>query len=527
MSRRHQETPASIAPGAPVSRWRRFSRGLARTFLAFLLLLLLASGLLVGAVLWVLMVPSGQEILRKHTVERVSALFPSASLELGHVGMDLSGDILLTDLRLLDSGAGELAGLGSLRIRWNPSELLVGRLHVTSLSLDYPRAALSVSENGDLNLWTALGIEPDEAEPDSPASPWEGLPVDLVLDRFSVSGAAFSFSNGDQVSAVHNLELVASLKGQERNVELRDLALGGRLAIKQSGSTTLDSQLALAGSVLFLDGDLELAALRASLASFTLALDGRISALETAPAMALSLEMEGLDPAEFQGLAGDLGVDGPFGAAFQVTGPMDQIQVDGELDTPSGSLGLNALLDLEARDIAWNARLELNELALHDFVSAISEPSILNGRIVAGGEGTQWPSGLQARATLELEPGMLWGEPLAGLQGSLDLHDGALNLNSLEVDTALASLITDARVVFPQMTTRASFRLAAPDLSRLARFGVEDLRGRGQVRGNLVLNPAGDSLEGSVDGNLDLKGLAYGDIANLAVVKGSFHAGFS
>ena len=468
--------------------------------------------------------PAGNRWLLRQGLEAADLFLPEAELEVGDLDTDVLRNIRIRELRLLATDGDELVAVESLELEWRPIALLRGRLGVKRLVIREPRVALEVGPDGEIDLLTALGLGGDDDDPD--AGPWEGSPIDVVIERAHITGgrvdATLLAAEGDATRwTVDELELATGFELEDRDLAVDRLVVAAQLGHRLGEAEPHWLPLGLAGGAQLVDRpgafplqDLTLEDLRVQLGSAVAGADGAVNGVGGTPELQLELALRDLLPSELTFLTGDLGLAGPFTLEAAAAAPCAALKVLASVTARAGAgavrLGVGANLD--APDPSWRLHARLDALEPHRFVAALPEPVLLQGGLLADGRGVSWPAGLQANLGLALEPGVAWGVDFYGLSAAASVEDGLIHFEPVAFASGLGRGNLTGSFDPGAGILEAGFRLERVPLSELARFGVADLAGSGTAVGRAKLTLAEGGPVATVDGQIEVARAGYGGL---------------
>lgn len=383
------------------------------------------------------------------------------SLEIASLRTDLSSTLRLDGVVLKNEAGRELAACDRVELRYGLGGLLRGAFVVQHASVHGLRADLSLID-GDLDV---VSIWSDPAgsldDPDPLPTPWQGLPITLVLETIEIQAQGLSIRSGEQSFA------------------LQQASLHGGLAFR--GDDIIVDGLVFTAEPVRLLLDL---ALR-DLGGFEPMVDLRLGSL-VVDADRLPLELP---------------VTGIFELSGELQGPLDAPEGTLELVTPGGPLTLAAGLDLRPERPLWSLDLDTVDLALDAFVPGL-QPLQLSGRVQAEGGGLSWPEEVdgQARITLDASVAEPYGE--AHLEGRLALSEGLIVVQELFASTPTGTVSAEGMVDVPAKAAAADIHGLVVLLSDLGRYGVAGLRGEASFAGQGEVDWSGEQVAAVVEGRV-------------------------
>jgi len=473
--------------------------------------------------------PAGNRWLLRRGLEAAGSLLPHARLTVDDLRTDVLRTVSLRGVTLTDEAGHPLIALDALEIRWRPAELLHRRLHLEQVVLRGPDVDLTLDSAGQLDLLYALGLDTPTEEP---SGPWEGLPIDLSVERLRVLEGAVRLTRVDAAGgadrwAADELDLAFGLTLEGRAVRVERVVAAAR--VRRAGQPTAGLPFGLAGSAALTDDgvagspqDLLLDDLRLRLGEAGVGAGGTIAALGGDPRADLRLDLVGLDPATLVPLIPDLGIQGPFSAELALAGPLETLTLDGALHAPpeAGDLRVALTADLVATPHTWALRLELDQVEPQRFAPALPEPFHLHGVVSAEGAGLSWPEDLSGRGGLALESGTAWGIPFGGLSAHLGVEGGRIALQDVAFATALGRGHAQGSIDPSAPALSLGFEVTDVPLADLARFGAEGLRGRATAHGTLALGAGTGGVAVAIDGAVQARAGAWRDQVEAGSLQG-------
>ena len=290
--------------------------------------------------------------------------------------------ITIEDIALSDPDGRPVLEIDEVSADWDLLDIIGGEIEVVRVAVVNPRVGLWLEENGQYSLLSAIAPTSPSSEPPEPEEP-SGEPTPIRVRHFSLSGGAVVTDDPRARGlSVSGLEILAHVDVEgDVVVDLEYLAVGiddpnGRLidlwlpgAVLQAGDAlSAETGLAIASA-----GDLISAELTFQ---STPEQEPIISAhVELAPVTGLLLDSLGFE---------DLQSSIPqwVRGRIDATGPLSEIDISIDLETPGGSVALTATvsdfedirlstasegLDLQAvssmlpeQEVSWDLEIEVN-----------------------------------------------------------------------------------------------------------------------------------------------------------------------
>lgn len=463
-----------------------------RVPLALLALALAGAFVLYG---W-LRTEAGNEFLRLALQREGTNALTEGTLALGGLRTDLATYARLTDLALVDGAGRPVVALAAVEVRWNLRALLSGTVEVTSLVLDRPLVTLHTDEHGTLDVVRVLGLDTPE-DPDG--SPWEGLPLPVVVGGARVVGG--TLIAGDRADPLRVQGLDAELVGRGKGLSVWVDRLGVDATVAGPGLQAAPVHISLAGAA---DGGL-LTVRELAVEAGPARLRGAGSlGLAEGVAGELGLTLDTLELDEVEAHTGDLGLRGEVGLHLRLSGGLPSLDLAGEVTGSAGTLALNGEAALLADPPTWSAAVDVRDLGLQGVLDAVTEPVDADGRLTLNGRGAE------VEAALAFAPATLWGYSFDALTAELGWSGGAGHVRSLEL------ALGDTRVggVGRLGASGATLELVvdSDDLRDLATFGVSGFTGAARLEGPLTVDWSGAFT-------LDLDARVHGvDVSTAGVV---------
>jgi len=455
-------------------RWRRVARGLGLAALGLgglgvLGLVLLATG-------------PGNELLRRGVVRGFGALFPDAALQVQSLHSNLVDGLALRGVVISDAQGQALITADRLAVDWDLSGLLRGRIVLEAVHLDGPDLDLGSGPDGRLRLLQAMGGPP--SPPGTPATAWQGLPVEIVVHALSIQGGDIHWDGG----ALRGLSLDTRGHVGGRTVELADLAGSAHL------DGPIDADVGLTGALALIDGDLSLHELGLRLGHSRLSLSGLVHSIETAPDLDLSLRSPALLPEDLRLLTGAGAPAQALDLKGQVRGPASDLQAALQVQAGAGgSLALRAEADLAQARPAWRLVVQgapVDVQALYP-ASLEQEVSARQLEVQVTGSGLSWPQELACYVQVQAQDAVLWDEAVPSLSARASLADGELLLDEARLVHAAGTVVAGGRIDLAHQGLVLDLDARLPQLAALSGLVGTPLQGSARWRPHLLLGWSG------------------------------------
>lgn len=149
-----------------------------------------------------------------------------------------------------------------------------------------------------------------------------------------------------------------------------------------------------------------------------------------------------LQPLSFTALGAyfpSLPLTGEVTGGVSARGPLANLAVEVDLETPAGPLAMNARLD--ARDIgrSYQAETEVRDFHLSRIAPRLPEPTIVTGGVFVGGRGLQ-PDSIAADVRVRLASAVVGVVVVDSARSAFRLEAGAATLDTLYAATSLGTL---------------------------------------------------------------------------------------
>lgn len=467
-------------------------------------------GLLVGTA-------RGRDLLLDAGLGVVNAVLPEAHVEVGRLRVYPRG-LGLEQVTLSTPDGRPLVEVERVVLLWIPRELLAGRVHVTSLVLERPRVTVARGPDDRWDLLVALGLG---SEDDEAGGAWEGLPVDLRVDRARIVEGTATVDRGTDRWEATEVDVGLSVVGAGRTLAVERVLAGMALrnAVPGGDVPRFEDRVAVAGSVRFEDGNLAFAPVRSRIGGAGLEVTGAVDDVEAHPSLALSARTWGLEPAAFVGLVGETGLVGPLALSADLVGPVDDLGGRVTLDCPGGVATLDLRGDAQAGSPTWTGDLSLVGFDVGALVPAVREATVLTGTVHATGAGILWPGDLRIEASIRLGPGPLWGVPVDGALATAVLEAGAVRVRHLGVRTDLGQLGGSGTLDLGTLVGGADLSLDGLPLAGLSRFGLPGARGTGDLVAHVDLVPGPEGVDLAFQGTAGVRQGAWQDVAGFGVAR--------
>ncbi|TNE84687.1 MAG: hypothetical protein EP330_28875 [Deltaproteobacteria bacterium] len=456
-----------------------------------------------GLVLW-LRSESGNDFIRRQVDGLVDGLMTEGDFSIGELETDLFTTWTVREVAIVGEDGHALLDLEEARVALRPFSIFGGELEVSEVRLTGLAGDLALDADGNLDL---LGMFPLAAEDDAPSAPWEGLPIDVHVERVALERSRVEMRNPEGTTlSVAGIEVAADVSVRGKIVRAEDIAIAADFAVPElarvagSGAVSWDGDAFNVEDLVWLLGDGELR------------LDGAITDLADDPTLGLTLEVKPLDLAPIDALAG-AGLQGQWQGTLGADGPLNQATLRGDLRGVNGSTGALTVdlgIDLTAKDLPWSGTVTTDDLHVEHVVSSVGEdPLVVSGTLTAAGKGTAWPSGIEAGGDFEGTKILAYGAEVHDSRARLDLVDGQLRWSEVDTDGPLGPLSALGHYDFTDGKVRTTVQ-GRVNLAELDRFGAEDLGGQADVDLLVKVRSAEDGVPTLVTGVIVAEPFTYG-----------------
>lgn len=468
--------------------------------------LLLSTGTTVGLsglVLW-LRSASGNDFLRRQLDGVVDAAMVEGDFQIGGLETDLFTTLKLTDVSLVDDEGRAVVAVDEALATPRLLSAVTGELAIEELVLTGVAVDLAIDEDGRSDVERLFGIEPSEET--EPSAPWEGLPLDVVVERIAVVDASAEVRRAEEsVLSLAGLQVQAKASVIGSDVQVEDIAIGGDLAVPELGHVEVE------GAVLYRGDSLDLSKVVVSLGEGEVELDGQISGLQGTPELSVTLAAKPFDLAPIDAFA-NAGLAGVFEGELALSGPLEAVTLAGSLTGTGGegALTVDIGANLTSAEVPWSGTLEAETLHVEKIVGTVGEePLVITGVLKASGQGTTWPAGIEVEGDFEGTRVLAYGAEIHDSSAALALRDGVLRWTEVETSGPLGPLEAlgsyDFRSAQVQTTVRGRL-----NLRELESFGATDLGGSARVDLQVRVDASADGSPTSVRGRIVATPFTYG-----------------
>lgn len=419
-------TQPAVAPPAAAKPRRRRRRWLARLGLG-------AAGLLgvvgVGALgTWAyLMTDGGQEWLRATAEGYATAAMGEGATRIGHLETDLLTYVRVEGVAIEDVDGREVVGVDRADASLRLVDLVRGVVRVTRVDVEGLRGDLRIADDGTLDI---ARLYTPTVPPDPDAPPWEGLPVDIVVDEIIVRDADVALSGGGLDVRVEDVDLGASFTGSGKRFEVAGVELGGGLIAPRQGP------VGVVGDFVWEDTGVDATDLAVTLGGTRARVAGHARDLYGPGDVDLTLDVETLDMSDVDAFA-NAGLAGALAGSLSARGPLAEVQVAGRLEGLDGTDGVVDFdVVVDANTPAYAGSVKADALRLDHLIPAVGDAMPVSGTLVVDGQGSAWPDGIQIGGRLEDASIEVLGVQLDEVASGVRLEQGRLILTDAVADGA-------------------------------------------------------------------------------------------
>jgi hypothetical protein len=156
------------------------------------------------------------------------------------------------------------------------------------------------------------------------------------------------------------------------------------------------------------------------------------------------LDLDGtLDPLNLDGVAAaiqrELPLGGPVSGPVRLSGPLEDLQVGAELVTRAGGIELRGRFDVLRPGARYVAEGRVEDFALHQFLAAAPDPTLLTGSFHVDGRGTTLEE-LAGRGGVDLVGLDVFGVQVDRVNALVEAREGRLVVEELEVVSPVGHL---------------------------------------------------------------------------------------
>jgi hypothetical protein len=424
------DLPEGPTPDPPRRR-SRWLRWLWRGGVAVAIVVLILAIAIAGGVGWAL-TPGGQSFLKRQLTTAVDGAMTEGSLTVGRLETDLFSGLTLEDVVLSDGQGRQVVRVGRADAGLAPWALLVWEARVSRLHLQDVDADLQMDEEGRLDVAALFGAY-EPADPDAP--PFQGLPIDIVVDDIALLDGHIRFRGAGQDLEVTDLGLKGRFVGRDKRFEVQDVSLAGTLLRPEPGVLGLD------GGLVWDTDSLDPVDLTVRVMDSVARVEGQALDLgASGERLDLRLELDPLDLEDVDAFTG-AGLAGRVGGPITATGPLSDITVAGRLTGRDGTDGeLRVAGTVDATEPSWDGTVETDGLRVDHLLPALGDPLPLTTRIAVAGSGSQWPDGLEMTGQIRETALTAYGIEVDALRADVALRNGVLDLTGLAASAPAAEV---------------------------------------------------------------------------------------
>ncbi|HEY5871307.1 MAG TPA: hypothetical protein VI542_38015, partial [Candidatus Tectomicrobia bacterium] len=400
----------------------------------------------------------------------------NGTVEIGALRGSLLASLVMHDVVLRDRQGTEVAHLDEVRLGYDLTTLLTGRLVVQRVHFVRPRVTLVQDPAGRWNLSRVLSpASPVRPAPAPEHTTWGVLPSAVVVQDVAIQDGQVALHTAALPGVQHLTGLQAHLQGQVEGHAFR-------FQVHQLSVHSTPAEVEVHTAQGTIEGDaatVRLLALRLQTAHTLLTADGTLPG-GTQPAN-LALQLQPLDMAELGRLWQREDIAGPLYLTLTVAGPPETLTVHSQIGAEGGHLNLHGQLDTRATPWRYSSRLELTHVNLAALFRQASLQSDLNLQLHIQGEGFT-PRTLHGEVRLDVHPSHLGTIALHPSQLQLTMHHGRFEVQQCDLRTSIARF-TAAGLVDLASSSALRYDLTADLAGLRALVGPEALEGTVRLQG--------------------------------------------
>lgn len=209
-----------------------------------------------------------------------------------------------------------------------------------------------------------------------------------------------------------------------------------RAAIGGSGSLRIEAAGRLAGGIDFYASAAHAAA---GLPQSDVVVSGTVGRGDDATFVDVSGDLQPLSFTALRAYFPSLPLTGEVTGGVSARGPLADLAVEVDLETPAGPLAMNARFD--ARDIgrSYQAETEVRDLHLSRIVPELPEPTVVTGGVFVNGRGLQ-PDSVEADVRAHIASATVGVVTVDSARSAFRLEAGVVALDTLHAATSLGTL---------------------------------------------------------------------------------------
>lgn len=452
--------------------------------------------LAIGGVWGFLLTDAGQDWLRGQAEQLVSSAMTEGSLEIGELETDFLFRTHLSDVVLRDGTGREVVRVDDAEAQLDPVPLVGLRVHVPEVTVAGVHGDLRFDEEGQLDVARLFGAY-EPADPD--AAPFEGLPVDIDVDRVTLTGSDLRLTGDGLDLDLDGLGLALSFHGSGKRFEVRDIDLDATMQSPRQGP------VGVRGDFVWDDVSAEQVDLDVVLPESAVSVRGAARGLGTdQESVDLTLKLDDLTMADVDAFVG-AGLDGRLEGTLTATGPLDAIAVEGRVAGVEGTEGtVNVTATVDATTPSWNGQVISEGLRLDQLLPAVGSPLPLTFTADVSGKGSSWPDGIEVDATLRDAATEAFGVTVDDLSSGVRLREGVLHLDDLAASGPVGRIAGQGAVDLEGGLLTLDLRGEDLDTSQLRELFVPaELDGtRGDATARVRVNLFAEDVDVEVSGRI-------------------------
>jgi autotransporter translocation and assembly factor TamB len=457
---------------------------------------------------------SGEQWVAAQLDAQLQAALREGDADLGSVRLDGVRRLHIDDVVIRDASGEPALTLGEVTVDLDVWGLLRGRgIGLKEVSVREVTVHTELLDDGSLAI-AHLFVDPNApVDPDAP--PFE-LPVPVSIDRllFEDVSVEVRSTQGVLVAGIDRWSLDASVRGAGRHIVLDLHGSEAQLSGPADLPLTMSGTLELEGERLAVDQ------LRAGVGDAVMVVQGQLDAGQ----VAVSIDIEALQLSTFDDLAGAPGLAGALRGTVEVTGPQEDLVLQGLLEGREGARGtvrLDGRADVRGAVPVWSLTTDLQDLHVVDWLPTLGDddPVFLDGVLTLEGIGAADPDNLKVEARYTARGAQrVYGSTVEGLDVALTYEDGRLHVRPTTLNGFIGVLEASGEIRLDGEASVLHIQgVLTPE--RLAELGVEGVVGEGRLDLRVTGKIDGSDAPVQVRGEVTYERLGYGSDVSVRDVR--------
>lgn len=209
-----------------------------------------------------------------------------------------------------------------------------------------------------------------------------------------------------------------------------------RVAIKGSGSLRVEADGRLAEGIAF---SASAAHAAAALPQSDVTVSGTVGRGESGTFLDVSGDLQPLSFTALGAYSPSLPLTGEITGDVSARGPLADLAVEVDLDTPAGPLAMNARFDARNIGRSYQAETDLRDFHLSRILPRLPEPTIVTGGVFVDGRGLE-PDSVEADVRVRVASATVGVVTVDSVRSAFRLEAGAATLDTLHAATSLGTL---------------------------------------------------------------------------------------